>query len=156
MCDQCSPDQSARLHSLINIYAVHSKSLKSRYNVNVERRPWSDCVDECGNMGLGLLCVISSVLTWEEFNVFIKSPWWSCFIQLRNSSTSILTFTTLRTDSVDKNWSYLSYFSQKTGFDISCKLSPKETTCTKRQSLLSEKNKKLFQTVVRWIFTQHA
>ena len=28
---------------------------------------------------------------------------------------------------------YLSYFSQKTGFDISCKLSPVETICNKCQ-----------------------
>ena len=32
--------------------------------------------------------------------------------------------------------------SQKTGFDISCKLSPKETICMKCQILFSGKNKK--------------
>ena len=36
-------------------------------------------------------------------------------------------------------WCYFSYFSQKTGFDISCKLSPKETICMKCQILLSGK-----------------
>ena len=45
---------------------------------------------------------------------------------------------------------YLSYFSQKIGFDISCKLSHLETICMKFQILLSKKNKirKKFQTVV--------
>ena len=37
---------------------------------------------------------------------------------------------------------YISYFSQKTGFDISCKLSPLETICMKCQMLFSGKNKK--------------
>ena len=36
---------------------------------------------------------------------------------------------------------YFSYFSQKTGFDISCK-SPKETICMKCRILFSVKNKK--------------
>ena len=42
-----------------------------------------------------------------------------------------------------KNW-YYSYFSQKTGFNISCKLSPKESFCMTCQSyfLLSPKAKK--------------
>ena len=38
------------------------------------------------------------------------------------------------------NWWYFSYFSQKTGFDISCKLSPLETICMKCQILFSGKN----------------
>ena len=33
-------------------------------------------------------------------------------------------------------------FSKKTGFDISCKLSPVETICTKCQILFSRENKK--------------
>ena len=37
---------------------------------------------------------------------------------------------------------YFSYFSQKIGFDISCKLSPKETICMNCQSLFSGENKK--------------
>ena len=37
---------------------------------------------------------------------------------------------------------YFSYFSQKTGFDISCKLSPIKTICMKCQILFSGKNKK--------------
>ena len=35
-----------------------------------------------------------------------------------------------------------SYFSQKTGFYISCKLSPLETICMKCQNLISGENKK--------------
>ena len=38
------------------------------------------------------------------------------------------------------NWCYFSYFSQETRFDISCKLSPLETTCMKCQILFSGKN----------------
>ena len=38
------------------------------------------------------------------------------------------------------NW-YFSYFSQETGFGISCKLSPLETICMKCQNLFSGKNK---------------
>ena len=37
---------------------------------------------------------------------------------------------------------YFSYFPRKTGFNISCKLSPEETICMKCQSLFSGKNKK--------------
>ena len=37
---------------------------------------------------------------------------------------------------------YFSYFSQKTGFDILCKLSPLLTICLKCQILFSWKNKK--------------
>ena len=35
---------------------------------------------------------------------------------------------------------YFSHLFQKTGFDISCKLSPKETVCLKYQTLFSKKN----------------
>ena len=37
---------------------------------------------------------------------------------------------------------FFSYFPQKTGFDISCKLSPVETVCMKHQILISGKNRK--------------
>ena len=40
------------------------------------------------------------------------------------------------------NWWYFSYFSQKTGFDISCKLSPLETICMKCQSCFLSKIRK--------------
>ena len=35
------------------------------------------------------------------------------------------------------NWWYFSYFSQKIGFGISWKLSPKETMCLKCQNLFA-------------------
>ena len=44
--------------------------------------------------------------------------------------------------SADNILKYFSYFSQKTGYDISCRLSPKETICMKCHILFSEKNKK--------------
>ena len=49
---------------------------------------------------------------------------------------------TLGKNSADNILKYFSYFYQKTGFDISCKLSPVETICMKCQSLFSEKDKK--------------
>ena len=45
--------------------------------------------------------------------------------------------------SADDILKYFSYFSQKTGFDISRKLSPQETICMKWQSLFVWKNKKI-------------
>ena len=41
-------------------------------------------------------------------------------------------------------WWYLVLFSQKTGFDISCKLSPLETICMTCQNLFSENNISMF------------
>ena len=46
----------------------------------------------------------------------------------------------------------LFLFFQKTGFDISCKLSPLETICMKCQNLFSRKNNEIFQNVVCWKF----
>ena len=43
--------------------------------------------------------------------------------------------------SADDMLKFFSYFFQKTGFDISCKLSPMETICMKSQFLFSVKNK---------------
>ena len=56
----------------------------------------------------------------------------------------VLTFNSLSANSEDDKFIVLffSYFSQKTGFDISCKLSPLETICMNCQSLFSGKNKK--------------
>ena len=51
-----------------------------------------------------------------------------------------LTLITLGKISVDDILKYFSYFSQTTGSDISCKLSPVETICMKYQNLLSGKN----------------
>ena len=38
----------------------------------------------------------------------------------------------------------LKYFSEKIGFDNSCKLSPSETICMKCQNLFSEKKKYIY------------
>ena len=50
--------------------------------------------------------------------------------QVMFTTTWTLTFTNLRTNSADNKLItfFFSYFSQKIGFDISCKLSPKEET----------------------------
>ena len=45
---------------------------------------------------------------------------------------------------------------QKTGVAISCKLSPQETICMKRQTLFSGKNKKKCFNMSAEMFTQHA
>ena len=53
-----------------------------------------------------------------------------------------LTFTTLWAFSAaDKLMIFFSYFSQKTGFYIACKLSPLETICIKSQTQFPGKNK---------------
>ena len=54
---------------------------------------------------------------------------------------SVLTFTTLWANSADNKLMIFSYFSQKTVFIISCKMSPMETTDMKCQNLFSGKNK---------------
>ena len=53
-----------------------------------------------------------------------------------------LTFTNHWANFAITNWWYFSYFFQKTGFDILCKLSPLETICMKCQNLFSGKMKK--------------
>ena len=51
----------------------------------------------------------------------------------------LLTLSTL--GKIDNIFKYISYFPQKTGFDISCKLSSMETLCMKYQILFSGNNK---------------
>ena len=63
-------------------------------------------------------------------------------IRLRLNIYAKLTFTTLWAYSADGNLIILFYFSQKIVFDISCKLYPKKTTCTKCQVCLQGKIKK--------------
>ena len=53
-----------------------------------------------------------------------------------------LTFIILWAHSADDKLMDFSYFSQKTGSDLSCKLSPLETICMQCQNLFSGKNKK--------------
>ena len=52
---------------------------------------------------------------------------------------SVLTFTILLAHSADNKLVIFFYFSQKTGFGISCKLSLLETICMKSQLLFSMK-----------------
>ena len=52
-----------------------------------------------------------------------------------------LTITSLFVNLADDKLMF-SYFSQKAGFDISCKLSPVETICMKCQNLFSRESKK--------------
>ena len=54
--------------------------------------------------------------------------WWSSLLFLPLPLSGLIQMT---------NWWYLFYFSQKTGSDISCKLSPLETICMKCQNLFS-------------------
>ena len=59
-----------------------------------------------------------------------------CVIFQQNFYNS--TFTTLGANSAAAILITFSYFLQKIGFEISCKLSLKETICMKCQSLFSE------------------
>ena len=52
---------------------------------------------------------------------------------LTSSSHGILTFTGLWANAADDKLVIFFLFSRKTGFDISCKLSPMETICLKCQ-----------------------
>ena len=56
--------------------------------------------------------------------------------------TIMLAHSHLGKNSADDFLKYFSYFSQKTGFDISCKLSPMEIFYMKCQILFFGKNKK--------------
>ena len=74
----------------------------------------------------------------------------------RHGNVLELTFTTLLAISGDDKLVIFSYFSQKTGFDISCESSPKETICMKCQNLFSGKKKKKFSMSSAENFTQSA
>ena len=77
-----------------------------------------------------------------------------------------LTFTTLWANSADdKLIIFLSYFSQKTGFDSSRKLSPKETIFAgkvkpyflkKKKKKKKKKKSTIFQNIGRWNLTKQA
>ena len=70
-------------------------------------------------------------------------------LDMGSSSTWRLTFTTLWVNSADdKLVIFFLIFSQKKGFDISCKLSSVETICMKCQILFSGKIRKIFQNAV--------
>ena len=67
--------------------------------------------------------------------VHLNQPDTYCINVIQQGQVYLLTFTTLRVISADKKLTILfSYFSWKTGFDISCKLSPEESICMKHQT----------------------
>ena len=76
---------------------------------------------------------------------------YACFRDV-NLNRSVGEFSRLKIDAT------FLIFLQKTGFDISCKLSPpKETISMKFQSLMSRKNKKIyFKMSSAENFTQHS
>ena len=61
---------------------------------------------------------------------------------MQSMSSLALIITLLWANSADNKVVKFSYFSQKTGSDISCKLSPMETICRKCQILFPGQNKK--------------
>ena len=61
-------------------------------------------------------------------------------IKLTHANCYFLTLTTLWSDSAADKW-VIFLFSQKTGYDISCTLSPLDTICLKCQILFSGKKK---------------
>ena len=79
--------------------------------------------------GFDILCKLSPMET-----ICIK-----CKILLSGKEKKNLLWVKFSADDILK---YFPYFSQKTGFDISCKLSPMETICIKCKILLSGKKKK--------------
>ena len=106
---------------------------------------------------LGLICWISCYYwlrkmkareEWETIPQYTSIPFF-CSTSSNNPYHTTGKFSRRKID-------IFSYFSQKIGFDISCKLSPEETICMKWQSQFSGKNEKKFQNVVCCNFTQHA
>ena len=79
-----------------------------------------------------------------------------CLNMLNNKTLLIsdsiwLRFSTLGENFRRQHFKIFSYFSQKTGFDSSCKLSPFYTICMKCQILFSGEKRKYHQFVVCWI-----
>ena len=89
------------------------------------------------------VCLTSLPLSWQ---IQQTTNWWYFFLFYpENSFWHFM--------QIGSIYLTMSYFSQKTGFDISCKLSPFESICTKCQELFSGKNKIFFfQNVVCWRF----
>ena len=52
----------------------------------------------------------------------------------------------------DNKMGYFSYFPKKTGYDISCKLSPAQTICMKCQTLFAEKKENISTYIICWFF----
>ena len=72
------------------------------------------------------------------------------------SATNLLARNTLGKIFIRRQIDFLYFFFQKTGFDISCKLSPLETICMECQILFPEKNKKNIINFLSANFAQRA
>ena len=92
---------------------------------HVDNEHWSDCTD--AQTDLSLRWTPMSEGTSSHIAAYIV-------INLSRRQIGLIQQTT--------NWWCFSDFCKKTGFDISCKLSPLETICMKCQILFPEKNKK--------------
>ena len=80
----------------------------------------------------------------DQTNKRTDKPEAICFFQyasfkVGDIKSSIFTFytTPLANSAEDKSMIFFYYFSQQTGFDIACKLSPLETICMTCQNLFS-------------------
>ena len=80
------------------------------------------------------------LLIVQVLNDSITVPLWK---SIRLSILAVLNFTTLWANSADDKQIFCS-FSQKTAFDILCKLSPMKTICMKCQNQFSGRNKKKY------------
>ena len=98
------------------------------------------------------ICSNSTSIFWPFFffflfqmNMFLIFPWSKKQITPKSNNPSpesnfykdLINLTTLWANSVDDKLVMFFLFFQKTGFDISCKLSPLETICMKCQILFS-------------------
>ena len=99
-----------------------------------------------------------SQLSSANFTTYIPTIMW--MKQNWERKTSYINFILYRLAfwvkfSADNILKYFYFSKKKTGLDISCKLSPKETICMKCQNLFSEKKKKniyIFQNVICYYF----
>ena len=111
-----------------------------------------------------LLFVIFQVnmflLSWPGKHIMAESLFVLALLRLPSSFTP-LTLNTLWAKSADDKFLILFpffffFFFQEIGFNILCKLSPKETICMKRQTLFYGKKENIIQNIVCWFYTQHA
>ena len=98
-------------------------------------------------------CVVSSSISWGFFLIsdhelpgsYLLEAEFSTWVSLSHNQHLHMTkrLALWVKFSADDILKYFSYFSQKTGFDISCKLSPLETICMKCQILFWGKIRKI-------------
>ena len=82
------------------------------------------------------------VIRYDSITLVIRVYSTSQHIKCFSKACNIKTLSTLLKISADDFLKHVSYFSQKTGFDIQCNLSPMGTICMKGQIVLSGKYKK--------------